>query len=171
MTNPLDLNFQEKLRMYAAHFSESGIIFAASNMHGENWGNIGSQVDIGNLRAYLINTYSPENEAIEIVAFSMGGLSAMDYTLTHIEHVNKLTLLAATNRSSLLTDQQVETIQNVEISIYHGQLDENIYPSHSDELYKRLEGTKSLSFQVIGNIDHWNIESWYVEEIATEEES
>jgi len=71
-SNP-DNQLLKDLKLYGDAFVKKGYIFAASNQHGDNWGNNLAIEDTRKLIEYLQSNFT-SSKNIFLIGFSMGGL-------------------------------------------------------------------------------------------------
>lgn len=162
----MDPQFMKDLREYGKALTEAGYIFAASNMHGENWGNDESIEDMRKLLEY-IHTHYPSQEKINIIGFSMGGLPAIKYTYLHPGGVNKLALLAPTSYATSYSAEKYKALSRADIKIWHGSGDKNVPLNFSEKLVQtgKRHGV-DIDLVRIDGATHWDVDVEYISEIV-----
>ena len=113
------------LRVYADTFVKEGYIFAASNQHGDNWGNAAAIKDTRKLVEYIKSNFATSDE-IYLIGFSMGGLPTMNFAEKYPQGIVKIALLAPTTYATTWNSTRVENIRNIPIHIWHGNKDVNV---------------------------------------------
>ncbi len=160
--NPLtkDLDF------YADMFVKNGYIFAASNQHGDNWGNSTAIEDTRKLAEYL-NTNYKSNGEIYLLGFSMGGLVTMNFAEKYPKDIKKIALLAPTSYTNTWNAGRVAKIMEIPIKIWHGNRDVNVPYSMSTNFINKLKSFgKEVEFITIEGVGHFDIDTEYTEAIV-----
>ena len=157
--------FIQDLQAYGELFTNENLIFAASNEHGENWGNSDSIQDIFNLVEYLKNNYNV-NDQIYMIGFSMGGLPTMHYTQEYPKTVSKIALLAPTTRKYEWNVDNVRDILDIDIEIWHGTADVNIGIIYTDNFVSYLKDLgKTIPVNRLEGKTHFDVDAEYMDEI------
>lgn len=150
--------FMKDMQMYGKYFTKYGFAFGASSMHGANWGNDLSVEDIKSSYEYISNKY-PVKEKINILGFSMGGLSSFNYIFKYPKTVNVVALLAPTSRT--YTQENFQKISKIKIEIWHGDADVNVPYSLSTSLLSRAEsfGLKNINLNTLTGKTHFDLDT------------
>lgn len=161
----MDENFKADLIKYGKELIKYNYIFAASNAHGVNWGNKSSIIANYNMYEYIKSNYQIK-EKINHIGFSMGGLPAMNFTFEYPELVNKVVLLSPTTRRSELSQQKVDSIMDIDIKIWHGTADVNVGFNYTKNYVETLKNFgKEVDFIPLEGIDHWSVDTFYIDDI------
>lgn len=157
VTNNMKDPFMKDLQIYGEYFTKSNFAFAASNMHGANWGSDESLKDIDNMRTWIESKYLI-NEKINLLGFSMGGLPTFNYAFKYPNDINLIALLAPTSRT--YTKGQLTSIKNIPIQIWHGDADVNVPLSLSRNLLSTASsfGLKNINLIILDNKGHFDID-------------
>lgn len=160
-SNPL----LKDLEMYAKEAVKNGYIFAASNQHGDNWGNNQSIEDTRKLIEY-INYNFPSSGDIYLIGFSMGGLPTMNFAAKYPERIKKIALLAPTSYATAWNQARVDIITEIPIQIWHGNKDVNVPYSMSTSLIKRLSSYgKNVDLITVDGKGHFDIDTELITDI------
>lgn len=123
ITTDLTDQFMQDMQMYGEFFTQNGYAFAASNQHGENWGNQASLDDT----QFLINRIQMDykiQKRVNLLGFSMGGLPTLFYAMNNNDSVNAIALLAPTTYA--WAQDRFESLAGLSIKVWHGTADVNI---------------------------------------------
>jgi len=153
------------LRVYADTFVKEGYIFAASNQHGDNWGNAAAIEDTRKLVEYIKSNFATSDE-IYLIGFSMGGLPTMNFAEKYPQGIVKIALLAPTTYATTWNSTRVENIRNIPIHIWHGNKDVNVPYSLTTSFIARLKAHgKEVTLVTIDGKGHWDIDTELIPEI------
>jgi len=149
--------YMQVLRENGEFFVQRGYAFAASNEHGNNWGGEKSLKDIQKTITWLDkNYYIADN--INMVGFSMGGLSSINFAVKKSDLVNSIALLAPTPNMEL-TQEEVEKIEEINIKIFQGTQD----PIHLDASHEYVnffeKKGKDVELEIIEGEGHYDIQT------------
>lgn len=159
----LEAPFMKDMQDYGEFFTKNGYAFAASNQHGENWGNEDSIQDTIKVVKWVKDRYSVK-EKVNMVAHSMGGLPTLHYTFRYPESVNKIALLAPT--TYVWGQQSYDSLKKVQVKLWHGDKDVNIPWSVSKRFVDN--GVKygvNIDFVTLSGVDHWGVDTELKNEI------
>lgn len=157
--------FMRDLQAYGRLYTENNLIFAASNQHGENWGNELSIQDTLNMIEWIKERYDTQ-EKVYMIGFSMGGLPTMNFATRYPELVSKIALLAPTTRSNEWDAERVEKISDMDIQIWHGTADVNVGYSLSTTFVNRLQNFgREIPLITLEGKTHWDVDTEYMEDI------
>ena len=157
--------FIQDLMLYGERFTTDNYIFAASNEHGENWGNADSIDDMQNLIDWIQDTYTT-TEDIYLLGFSMGGLPTMHYLTTYPANVVKVALLAPTTRKYEWTSETVDKVIDTEIKIWHGVDDVNIGIVYTDNFVSHVKALgKDIELVRLAGKTHFDLDTEYMEDV------
>lgn len=160
--NPLT----KDLDYYAEIFVKEGYIFAASNQHGDNWGEKVAIEDTRKLFEELNNNYKGNGD-VYLLGFSMGGLVTMNYAEKYPENIKKIALLAPTSYVKTWSSNRVEKIKEIPIKIWHGNKDVNVPYSMTTNLIKRLSSLgKEVELITVEGAGHFDVDTEYTEAIV-----
>lgn len=160
-SNPL----YKDLEMYGKEAVKNGYIFAASNQHGDNWGNNQAIEDTRKLIDYINNNF-PSSGKVYLIGFSMGGLPTMNFAAKYPENVVKIALLAPTTYATTWNQTRVNAIMNIPIQIWHGNKDVNVPYSMSTSFIKRLSTYgKNVELITIDGKGHFDIDTELIPDI------
>ncbi len=163
-SNPTN-QLTKDLDFYADIFVNDGYIFAASNQHGDNWGNSLAIEDTRKLIEYIDENYKTNGE-IYLLGFSMGGLVTMNYAEKYPEDIAKIALLAPTSYATTWNSGRVQNIFDIPIKIWHGNKDVNVPYSMTTNLIKRLQSfEKEVELVTVPNVGHFDIDTEYTLEV------
>ena len=153
------------LRVYADTFVKEGYIFAASNQHGDNWGNAAAIEDTRKLVEYIKSNFATSDE-IYLIGFSMGGLPTMNFAEKYPQGIVKIALLAPTTYATTWNSTRVENIRNIPIHIWHGNKDVNVPYSLTTSFIARLKAHgKEVTLVTIDGKGHWDVDTELIPEI------
>ena len=165
VTMDTEEEFMKDLQKYGEIYTEKNLIFAASNQHGENWGNQLSIQDTLNMIEWIKERYETK-EKIYMVGFSMGGLPSLNFATTHPELVSKIALLAPTTRASEWNSERVEKISEMKIQIWHGTADVNVGYSLSTTFVNKLQSLgREIPLITLEGKTHWDMEEEYMDDV------
>lgn len=163
-SNP-DNQLLKDLRLYADAFVKKGYIFAASNQHGDNWGNDLAVEDTRKLIEYIQTNFTSSKE-IYLIGFSMGGLPTMNFAEKYPENIVKIALLAPTSYATRWSSQRVENIKEIPIMIWHGDMDVNVPYSMTTALIARLKAyDKEVILETVDGMGHWDVDTEKIEDV------
>lgn len=163
-SNP-DNQLLKDLRLYADAFVKKGYIFAASNQHGDNWGNDLAVEDTRKLIEYIQTNFTSSKE-IYLIGFSMGGLPTMNFAEKYPENIVKIALLAPTSYATRWSSQRVENIKEIPIMIWHGDMDVNVPYSMTTALIARLKAyDKEVILETVEGMGHWDVDTEKIGEV------
>ena len=158
-------DFMKDLQRYGEIFTKDNFVFAASNQHGENWGNADSIQDTINMVDWIKERYEV-NEKIYMIGFSMGGLPTLNFATTYPDIVSKIALLAPTTRSNEWNMERIEKIKDMDIQIWHGTADVNVPYSLSTTFVSKLSSLgREIPLITSDGKTHWDMESDHMEDI------
>ena len=165
VTMDTEEEFMKDLQKYGEIYTEKNLIFAASNQHGENWGNQLSIQDTLNMIEWIKERYETK-EKIYMVGFSMGGLPTLNFATTHPELVSKVALLAPTTRANEWNSERVEKISEMKIQIWHGTADVNVGYSLSTTFVNKLQSLgREIPLITLEGKTHWDMEEEYMDNV------
>lgn len=165
VTENLDDQFMKDLQTYGEEYTRSNLIFAASNAHGENWGNAASIQDNLNMVEWIRNNYSTSRETF-VIGFSMGGLPAMHYVAKYPEDISKVALLAPTTRSHEWNKSNIDVLDNIEVQIWHGTKDVNIGVTNSRSFVSNMAKLgKEITLIELEGKTHFDLDTEYRKEV------
>ena len=165
VTESMDSEFMQDLKTYGELFTKNNFIFAASNQHGENWGNDLSIQDTLNMINWIKVNYDTK-EKVYMIGFSMGGLPTLNFATRYPELVSKVALLAPTTRSNEWDSERVSKIEDMDIQIWHGTADVNVPYSLSTTFVSKLSTLgRDISLITLEGKTHWDMESNYMDDI------
>ena len=157
--------FMQDLHSYGLLFTANNFIFAASNQHGENWGNEQSLQDTLSMVEWIKENYSTE-EKIYMLGFSMGGLPTLNFATKYPEMVSKIALLAPTTVEEEWNMERVNKISNMDIQIWHGTADVNVGYSLSATFIEKLKAfDRDIPLITLEGKTHWDLEPEYMEDV------
>ena len=159
--------FIQDLMLYGERYTTENYIFAASNQHGENWGNTESVDDMQNLIDWIQDNYTTTKD-IYLIGFSMGGLPTVHYLTTYPANVKKVALLAPTTRTYEWTTDVVQKVENTDIKIWHGVNDVNIGIVYTDEFVSYVKKLgKNIPLVRLEGKSHFDLDTEYMENVLT----
>jgi len=162
--NP-DNQLLKDLRIYADTFIKEGYIFAASNQHGDNWGNAAAIEDTRKLVEYIKTNFKTSDE-IYLIGFSMGGLPTMNFAEKYPEGIVKIALLAPTTYATTWNSARVENVKSIPIKIWHGNQDVNVPYSLTTSFIARFKAhDKEVTLVTIEGKGHWDVDTELIPEI------
>lgn len=161
----MSIPFMQGLQSYGILFTKDNYIFAASNAHGLNWGSNASTRDTLNLIDWVKERYDIQSK-VDIIGFSMGGITTTNFTTRNPELVNKVVLLAPTTRIEEWNKARADKLENIEIKIWHGSADVNI-PMYNSTKYVDLMKTygKDIEFVKLEGKTHYDVDTEYMSDI------
>lgn len=162
-SNPLT----EDLDYYADMFVKSGYIFAASNQHGDNWGNATAIEDTKKLIDFVNSDYKGNGD-VYLLGFSMGGLVTMNYAEKYPENVRKIALLApAPEQGNYWNSTRVENIKEIPIRIWHGDRDGHVTYDNTTALIKKLKSLgKEIELITVEGASHFDVDTEFTDAIV-----
>jgi hypothetical protein len=162
----LDEDFKSNLLQYGEALTPNNYIFAVSNAHGVNWGNIDSINDNYNMYKYIKDSYGIKDK-IFMIGFSMGGLPTMNFATTYPELVSKIVLLAPTTRTSEWDQERVDKLNNIDIKVLHGTADVNVGYIYTEAFVNKIESLgKDIDFVTLDGKTHWDLDTEYIDQIV-----
>lgn len=165
-SNP-DNQLLKDLKLYGDAFVKKGYIFAASNQHGDNWGNSYAIEDTRKLIEYIQRNFTSSKE-IYLVGFSMGGLPTLNFAAKYPQNIVKIALLAPTSYATSWNSERVSAIRNIPIKIWHGNKDVNVPYSMTTSLIARLKAyDKEVVLETIDGVGHWDVDTERIDDILT----
>lgn len=160
-------SFTQDLQSYGNLFTTKNFIFAASNEHGENWGNADSVDDMYNLLQWIQNSY-PASNNIYLIGFSMGGLPTIHFVEQYPENVKKIALLAPTTKSSEWNTSNISILDDIQIQIWHGTSDVNIPISSSRTFITNMKKLgKNITLVELQGKTHFDVDAEYMDDILS----
>jgi len=165
ITKSLTSDFMQQMQDYGEFFTSNNYIFAASAMHGANWGSDASVADMLNLIELIKAEYTTE-EKVDLLGFSMGGWPTFAFAFAHPELVSHIASLAGTSKPSTWTNQQIQTLIPIQVKIWHGDADVNVKYSTSQKMVEKCadNGVDAELITVEGGT-HYDVDWEYHEEI------
>ena len=161
----MDEVFKSNLLAYGEAFTVHNYIFAVSNAHGVNWGNLDSLNDNYSMYEYIKEEYGIKDD-IYSIGFSMGGLPTMNFATTYPEMVSKIALLAPTTRTSEWDQERVDKVKDIDIKIWHGDKDINVGLIYTQSLVNKIEALgKSIDLVILEGKTHWDMDGYYIYDI------
>ncbi|WKZ30049.1 MAG: alpha/beta hydrolase [Candidatus Dojkabacteria bacterium] len=165
VTTDFDDEFMQNMRGYGDFFTKEGYVFAASAMHGANWGNQASVDDMKKLADWISEQYSTQDK-INLLAHSMGGLSTLKFGFQHSSIVNKIALLAPTSYANTYKQADFDKLTTIDVIIWHGDKDVNVPWSMSNQLVNRAKSLgKTITFHTLSGKGHWDVDTELKQEI------
>jgi hypothetical protein len=154
----------QNMRMYGALFTANNFAFAASNMHGVNWGNNLAVADMKNLVDWLNNNYKIKNK-VNLLSHSMGSRAIFNFAFNYPDLINSIILLAPVSRNYSQT--QMASIKNIPIQIWHGDSDTNVFYTASNKLLNRNKscGFENMNVTILPGKTHWDVDTELASEI------
>ena len=160
-----DDEYMEILRENGEFFAQRGFAFTASNEHGDSWGDKKALKDIQKTLTWLDDNYYTSEE-INMIGFSMGGLSSINFAVQNPQKVDSIALLAPTPNLDL-TQEEMEKLQNIPMKIFQGSQD----PIHLDASIEYVdffeEKNKDVQFEIIEGESHYSIQTSILNNIFT----
>ena len=161
----LDEDFKSDLLKYGEALIPYNYVFAVSNAHGVNWGNLDSINDNFNMYEYIKNQYGIRDK-IYMIGFSMGGLPTMNFATTYPDLVSKIALLAPTTRTNEWEEERVDKLKDIDIKIWHGTADINVGYVYTKDFVNKLEELgKDIDFVTLDGKTHWDVDTEYINQI------
>lgn len=165
ITKSLTSDFMLQMREYGEFFAENNYIFAASAMHGTNWGSDQSIADMLKLVDWIKARYSVKDK-IALIGFSMGGLPTFKFAFEYPELVSHIASLAGSTKPSTWTVSQIQNLQNIKVRIWHGDKDINVkYATSQKMVDKCLDNGVNAELITIENGTHYDVDWEYHEQI------
>jgi len=163
-SNP-DNQLLKDLRLYADAFVKKGYIFAASNQHGDNWGNDLAIEDTRKLIEYIQTNFTSSNDLF-LIGFSMGGLPTLNFAQKYPENIVKIALLAPTSYATNWSSQKVKNVKEIPIKIWHGDMDVNVPYSMTTALIARFKAhEKEVILETVSGMGHWDVDTEKIGEV------
>lgn len=138
ITTNMDSEFMSQMRDYAVFFTSNNYIFAASAMHGANWGSDSAVDAMLKMINWIQADYHAQDE-VNLLGFSMGGLAVFKFAFEYPDMVSHLASLAGTTRPKSWTDAQIQLLQAISVKIWHGDRDVNVPYSLSQSFVAKCE--------------------------------
>lgn len=165
ITTDFSDDFMKDMRNYGDFFTQNGYIFAASAMHGENWGSQASVNDMNSVIKWIGDRY-PMSGKVNLVAHSMGGLPTIKFAMQNPEKVNKMALLAPTSYPTTYKKADIQKLLPIEIKIWHGDKDVNVPWSISNQFVNVARNAgKTITFITLKGKTHWDVDTELKQEI------
>jgi len=166
ITDDLETDFMKDMREYGVQFTKAGYVFAASNQHGENWGNDESLQDMLNLMDWFPKNDLEVAEAANLIGFSMGGLPTLNFASAHPELVERVALLAPTTRSDLWETEFYSSMKNLIFKVWHGTQDVNINLKFTRAFVEEAqEHINDIAFIEVEGASHFDIDTELIPDI------
>lgn len=157
--------FMLDMRAYGEFFTANNYIFAASNEHGENWGNAQSVEDIRAMVEWIQTAYDTQPE-IYMTGHSMGGLPTFEYAFAYPDTVAKIGLLAPTTRPTIWTAAELALLNPMDVKIWHGEKDVNVGSFLSVNFKTAADAQGNLiDLVLIPDGDHWSVDTELKDEL------
>jgi len=161
----LDEDFKSNLLQYGEVLTPKNYIFAVSNAHGVNWGNLDSINDNYNMYQYIKENYGIKDK-ISLIGFSMGGLPTMNFATEYPNLISKIALLAPTTRTSEWDQDRIDKLKNIDIKIWHGTADVNVGYIYTEAFVNKIESLgKDIDFVTLEGKTHWDLDTEYIDQI------
>jgi predicted esterase len=159
VTKNFNDEFMINMRGYGEFFTKEGYVFAASAMHGANWGSQASVDDMKNLVNWINEQYEVQSN-INLIAHSMGGLPTIKFGFQHGAMVDKMALLAPTSYPTTYKKADFDKLANIDITIWHGNKDVNVPWSLSNQLVSTAKKNgKEITFNTLSGKGHWDVDT------------
>lgn len=164
ITTNMKEQFMKDMRAYGKFFTKQNFAFAASSMHGANWGSDASVEDIRNLLLWTKENYKIQSK-YTLLAHSMGGLPTFNFAFKYPKSITKIALLAPT--SNPYAKAQLQIISGIPVHIWHGNADVNVPLSLSTGLEARNKGFgfTNITLEILPGKTHWDIDTELKDEI------
>lgn len=157
--------FMLEMRSYGEYFTKENYIFAASNEHGENWGNAASVQDIKAMVEWIQERYQTQPK-IYMTGHSMGGLPTFEYAFAYPETVSKIGLLAPTTRSSVWNEEKLASLNDKQVKIWHGEADVNVGSFNSERFKTDADRYgNNINLVLLPGVDHWGVDTELMDEL------
>lgn len=165
ITTSLDSDFMEQMQDYGEFFTDNNYIFAASAMHGANWGSDAAVEDMLNLANWIQASY-PSQEKVDLLGFSMGGWPMFKFAFAHPAMVSHIASLAGTTKPSSWTNAQIQTLKPLAIKIWHGDDDVNVPYSLSQKFVSKCEDNGVVvTLRTVEDATHYDVDWEYHQEV------
>lgn len=159
--------FMQQMVAYGEFFSKHNYIFAASNMHEDNWGSDEAVEDMQAMVEWIKARYKTKPK-IYLLGFSMGGLPTFNYAFEHPENVTKIASLAGTTRSQSWSDDDLLILKGIRVKIWHGDADSNVLYRYSEQLVSRCLGLGvDVQLRTVQGATHWDVDWEYHAEVLS----
>jgi predicted peptidase len=136
------------LRTYAEELTKDNkYILAASNQHGDSWGDSASIKDNQDMINYITERNVTEDR-VNLIGFSMGGYSALNFSKKYPDQVASIALLSPGTGYFDWTTNEYRQLIGIPIKIWHGEDDVNILISHSIDFVETAK-EKGLSIGLV----------------------
>ena len=157
VTKDIDEEFIQFLISYATYFTDKGYIFAASNEHAPGWGSKSVLADMDNTLSYILDTNNIEEDyRLNLLGYSMGGLSSFNYAIQSPDKVSSIALIAPTTRHNTWSGAEYTALKDIPIKIWHGTKDVNIFVGNSQNFALAAEKyDKEIQIELLQNETHW----------------
>ncbi len=156
--NTKNKRLYNKLTNWGKIYASNNYIFVAYNLLGNNWGNKDSQKLFNTLVKDFSQFDFVDNNNLNIIAFSMGGLLTYRYLANYEHNIKKAVILAGTVRYKEFDKEKCKKLAKTEVVIYHGDKDVNVLLSLSKNLYDRCHiYNKNLRLNILKGWDHWRL--------------
>ena len=165
LTDSVSTDFMEKLRSYAEVFASNNYVFAASYIHDNDSPSDVSLDDINSLIEWIQKDYTVSTD-IYLIGFSRGGYTTTNYVLEYSENIRKVALLAPATYYTEWAEEEVNTVMDIPIKIWHGTADVNIGIVHSEYFVERIEEYgKTVEISKKEGETHYDVDDEYIDEI------
>lgn len=165
ITNDFSDEFMLEMRSYGDFFTKQNYIFAASNEHGENWGSAQSVEDIRAMVEWIQSRYETEPK-VYLTGHSMGGLPTFEYAFAYPDTVAKIGLLAPTTRPSVWTAEEMQSLNDKPVKIWHGEADVNVGSFLSSNFKTAADAHgNNIDLVLLPGVDHWGVDTELMDEL------
>ncbi len=165
VSNKVNNEFMLDLQEYANFFTQNNYIFAASNQHGDSWGDKLSVEDTRLLIEYINENYKTSGN-IYMIGFSMGGVVTMHYTMQYPQNIEAVALLAPTSYTITYNSGNISNFDGIEIKIWHGNKDVNVFYDRSESLIQKFAQLgKKIELVTVEGAGHWDLDTEFMDEI------
>jgi predicted esterase len=162
----LDPDFKKDLLEYTKAFIPHNYIFAVSNARGFDLDSEEAIMDNYNMYNYIKEKYGIQ-EKIYMIAYSKGGVAALNFTSAYPDLVTKIAMVAGRMRLYEWDEERSKKLKGVEIKSWHGTDDINVSFGNTVEFIEQMEewGIKIDLIPLEGKT-HWNVKTEYVDDIS-----
>ena len=161
----LDPDFKEELLEYVEVLIPHNYIFAVSNARGFDLSSDEAIMDNYNLYNYVKQKYGIE-EKINMIAYSKGGVAALNFTSEYPDLVTKIAMVAGRMRLYEWDEERSKKLENVKIRAWHGTDDVNVAFDDTVEFIEQMdEWGISIDLIPLEGKTHWDVKTEYIDEI------
>jgi predicted esterase len=161
----LDPDFKQDLLEYTEALTPHNYIFAVSNARGFDLDSDEAIMDNYNLYKYIKEKYGIQ-EKIYMIAYSKGGVAALNFTSEYPHLVTKIAMVAGRMRLYEWDEERSKKLTGIDIKSWHGTDDINVSFADTVEFIEQMEEWGIIIDLIpLEGKTHWDVDTEYIDEI------